>query len=208
MTLSRDSGVCILATHRILIYSSFRPTLHGSSCTYPIVGKNSALTVSIQHLKLFVEYNYGRIPENVVVQALSCVWLFVTPWTAARQASLSFTTSQSLLKLMSIELVMPSNHLILCHSLLLLPPVFPSIRVFSNELALCIRWPNYWSFSISPSKSIQGWFPLGWTGLISLLTKGLSRVFSSTTVQKQQFFSPDLSLWSNSHIHTWQYVLW
>ena len=87
------------------------------------------------------------------VQLLSHVWLFVTPWTAAHQASLSFTNSQSLLKLMAIELVMPFNHLILCHLLLLLPSIFPSIRVFSNESVLCIRWPKYWSFSfcISPS---------------------------------------------------------
>ena len=93
----------------------------------------------------------------VVVQLLSRVRLFVTPWTAAHQASLSFTISRSLLKLMSIESMMPSNHLILCHPLLLLPSVFPSISVFSNELAPCIRWPKYWSFSFSISPSnIQG----------------------------------------------------
>ena len=85
-----------------------------------------------------------------VAQSLSRVWLFVTPWTEARQASLSFTVSWSLLKIMSIELVMPYNHLILCFPLLLLPSIFPIIRVFSNEWALHIRWPNYWSFSISP----------------------------------------------------------
>ena len=87
------------------------------------------------------------------VQLLSRVRLFATPWTAARQASLSITNSQSLLKLMSIESVMPSNHLILCHPLLLLPSIFPSIRVFSNESVLCIRWPKYWSFSFSISPS-------------------------------------------------------
>ena len=87
------------------------------------------------------------------VQLLSCVRLFVTPWTVARQASLSITNSQSLLKLMSIELVMPSNHLILCRPLLLLPSIFPSIRVISNESVLCIRWPKYWSFSFSISSS-------------------------------------------------------
>ena len=92
----------------------------------------------------------------VVVQLLSCVQLFVTPWTAACQASLSFTVSQHLLKLMSIESMMPPNHLILCHSLLLLPSIFPSIRVFSNELALCIRWPRHWTFSISPSSEYSG----------------------------------------------------
>ena len=87
---------------------------------------------------------------DVVVQSLSHVWLFASPWTVACQASLSFTVSQSLLKLMSIESVMPSNHLILCCPLLLLPSIFPIINVFCNELALCIRWPKYWSFSISP----------------------------------------------------------
>ena len=104
------------------------------------------------------------------VQSLSRVWLFVTPWTAAHQASLSITTSQSLLKLMSIESVMPSNHLILCCPLLPLPSIFPSIRVFSNESVPYIRWPKYWifSFSISPSNEYSrfisfrtGWFDLG-----------------------------------------------
>ena len=101
-------------------------------------------------------------------------------------------------------LVMPSNHLILCCSLLL-PSVFLRIRFFSNESALHIRWPKYWSFSfsISPSKNIQDWSPLGWTGWISLQRKGLSRVFSHTTVWKHQLFGSQLSLWSNSHIHTW-----
>ena len=105
---------------------------------------------------------------------------------------------------MSIESVIPSNHLNLCHPLLLSPSIFPSIRVFSNESALWIRWPKYWSFSfnISPSNDTQGWSPLGWTGWISLRSKGLSRVFSNTTVQKHRFFSAQLSLWSNSHIHT------
>ena len=92
------------------------------------------------------------------VQSFSHVWLFATPWTAARQASLSITNSQSLLKLMSIESVMPSNYLILCRPLLLLPSIFPSIRVFSKESLLCIRWPEYWSFSfsISPSNKHSG----------------------------------------------------
>ena len=108
------------------------------------------------------------------VQSLSCVRLFATPWTAACQASLSITNSQSLLKLMSIKSVMPSNHLILCHPLLLLPSLFPSIRVFSNESVLRIMWPKYWSFSfsISPSMDIQDRYPLGLTGLISLQSKG------------------------------------
>ena len=113
-----------------------------------------------------------------------------TAWTAARQAFLSITNSQSLLKLMSIESVIPSNHLILCHPLLLLPSIFPSIRVFSNESALCIRWPKYWTFNFSISPSNE------YSGLISfsLQSKGLSRVFSNTTVQKHQFFRAQLSL--------------
>ena len=103
---------------------------------------------------------------------LSHVQLFVTPWTAAHQASLSFTVSQSLLKLMSIESVMPSNHLIFCHPLLLLLSIFPSIRVFSSESTLCIRWPNYWSFSfsISPFNEYSGLisFRLDWLDLLSV----------------------------------------
>ena len=140
----------------------------------------------------------------VVFQLLSHVRLFVTPWTATHRASLSLTVSQSLIKLTSVDSVKPSNHLILCLPLLLLPSIFPSIRVFSNESALGIKWPKYWnfSFSISPSNEYSAWFPLGLTGLISLLSKGLSRVFSSTTVQNHHFFSP-LSLWSNYHIRTW-----
>ena len=107
-----------------------------------------------------------------VVQSLSCVRLFAAPWTAARQASLSFTTSWSLLKLMSIESVMPSNHLILCCPLLLLPSIFPSINIFSNESALHIRWPKYWSFnfSISPSNEYSGLisFRIDWLDLLAL----------------------------------------
>ena len=122
----------------------------------------------------------------------------------ARQASLSITDSQSLLKLMSIESVMPFNHLILGHPLLLLPSIFPSIRVFSNESVLHIKWPKYWgfSFSISPSNEYSGPISCRCTGLISLQSKGLSRVFSNTIVQKHQFFGAQLSLWSSSHIHT------
>ena len=120
------------------------------------------------------------------VHWLSRVRLLVMPWTTAHQDSLSITNSHSLPKLMSIESVMPSNHLILCCPLLLPPSIFPNIRVFSNESALHIRWPKYWSisFSISLSMNTQDWFPLGWTGWISLQFNGLSRVFSNTTVQK------------------------
>ena len=124
------------------------------------------------------------------VQFSCSVMLFATPWTAAYQVSLAITISQSLLKLMSIESVMPSNHLIHCHPLLLLPSIFPSIRVFSNKSVLHIRWPNIGdsaSTSILPM-NIQDWFLLGWTSWISLQSKGLSRVFSNTTVQKHQFF--------------------
>ena len=147
----------------------------------------------------------GRIWRFSSVQSLSHVWLFETPWTAARQASLSLTNSRSSFKPMSIESVMPSNYLILCCPLLLLLSIFPSIRVFSNESALCIRWPKYWSFSfsISPSNEYSGLSPLGWTSWISLQSKGLTRVFSNTTVQKHQFFDTQLSLQSNSHIHIW-----
>ena len=125
------------------------------------------------------------------VQSLSRVQLFGTPWIAARQASLSITNLQSPLKLMPIESVMPSSHLILCRPLLLLPPIPPSIRVFSNESTPRMRWPKYcsFSFSISPSNEHPGLSSLGWTGWISLQSKGLSRVFSNTTVQKHQFFS-------------------
>ena len=100
---------------------------------------------------------------------------------------------------MSIELVRPSNHLIFCHPLLLRPSIFSSIRVFSNELALRIRRPKYWSFRSVLPMNIQGWFPLGLNGLISLLSKGNSRIFSSTTVRKHQFFGTQPSLWSSSH---------
>ena len=138
------------------------------------------------------------------VQSLSRVQFFVTPWIAARQASLPITNSQSSLRLTSIKSVMPSSHLILCHPLLL-PPTPPNIRVFSSKSTLCMRWPKYWSFSFSiiPSKESQGWSPSEWTGWISLQYKGLSRVFSNTIVQKHQFFGAQPSSQSNSHIHTW-----
>ena len=131
-----------------------------------------------------------------VVQSLSCVWLFVTPLTAVCQASLSFTISQSLLKLMSIESVMPSSHLILCCPLLFLPSIFPSIRVFSNESALRIRWPKYWSFSfrISPSNEYSGlisfrmnWFDLlGVQGTLNSLLQHLSS--KASVLQHSAFF--------------------
>ena len=136
--------------------------------------------------------------------SLSCGWLFVTPWTAVCQASLSITNSWSLLRCMSIQSVMQSNHLILCCPLLLLPSIFSSIRVFSDESTLH-RWPNYCSFSfnISPSNEYSGIISFGWTGWISLQSKGLSRVFYNTKLQKHQFFDTQLPSQSNSHIHTW-----
>ena len=138
------------------------------------------------------------------VQSLSCVQLFATLQITAHQVSLSITNSQSLLKLMSIELVMPSSHLILCCPLLLLPPIPPSIRVFSNESALRMRWTKYWSFSfsISPSNEHPGLISFSIDHWISLQSERLSRVFSNTTVQKHQFFSAQLPSQSNSHIHT------
>jgi len=144
----------------------------------------------------------------MVVQLLSHVQLFATLWTAARQAFLSFTISWSLLKLMSIELVMPSNHLIFCLPLLLLPSIFPSTPVswsflVSQLFALDGQRIGALASASVPSMNIQDWFPLGLTGLISLQSKGLSRVFSSATFQKHQFFSTQSFLWSNSHIHKW-----
>ena len=142
---------------------------------------------------------WGSMPKFSSVQSLSHVRLFETPWTAAHQASLSITNSQSLPKLMSMESVMPSNHLILCRPLLLPPSIFPSIRVISNEF-----FPSGGqSTGVSDSTpvvpvNIQDWSPLEWTGWISLQSKGLSKVFSNTTVQKHQFFSIQPSLWSNS----------
>ena len=131
------------------------------------------------------------------------VRLFVTPWTTGQQGSLCITNSGSLLKLM-YESVMPSNHLIICHPLLLLPSIFSNIRIFSSESVLPIRWSKYWSFifSISPSNEYSGLISFRIDWLISLQSKGLSRVFANTTVQKHQFFGIQLSLLSNSHIHT------
>ena len=130
------------------------------------------------------------------VQSLSCVQLFVNPWTAAHQASLSIANLWSLLQLMFIESGMPSNHLIFCHLHLLPHSIFSSIRVFSKESVLLIRWPKYWSFSfsISPSNEYSDLFPLGWTACISLKSRRLWTVSSDTTVQKHQFFGTQFSL--------------
>ena len=157
-------------------------------------------------------YNNQKGPSFLVLllifvsqfSSVAQLHLFATPWTAARQATLSINNSWSSLKHMSIKSVMPSNHLILCRPFVPLPSIFPSIRVFSNESALCIRWPKDWnfSFSISPSNEHPGLisFRMDWLDLLQ--SRGLSRVFSNTTVQKHQFFSAQLSSQSNSHIHT------
>ena len=156
------------------------------------------VSVSDQHIVL-VKLQFSS------VQSLSCVWLFATPWIAARQASLSITSSQSSLKLTSIESVMPSSHLILCRPLLLLPPIPPSIRLFS--MSQLFAWGGQ-STGVSALSSVlpkntQDWSPSEWTGWISLQSKGPSEVFSNTTVQKHQFFGTQPSSQSNSHIHTW-----
>ena len=136
-----------------------------------------------------------------VVQSLSSIWLS-HPMDCSTPG-FPVLHHLSLVKLLSIELVMPSKYLVLFFPRLLLPSVFPSIRVFSNESVLCIRWPKFWSFSFSISPvNIQGWFPLRLTGLIYLLSEGLLRIFSRTTVQKHQFFDTQPSLLSNSYIHT------
>ena len=165
----------------------------------------AALGKSTKFIYFFLILGYFRdLCEFFSVQSLSCVWLFATQWTTARQASLSITNSGSSLKLMSIESVMPLNHLILCRPLLLLPSIFPSIRVISSELVLCIRWPKYWSFSISPSNEYSGLnsFMIDWL-VWSPCSPTDSQIFSNTTVQKHQFFHAQLSFWSNSPIHPW-----
>ena len=142
-------------------------------------------------------YSFQRKPMNIWVEFSRSVGSdSENPWTATLQAYLSITKSQSLPKLTSFESGMPSNHLILWLPLLLLLSIFPSIRVFSKSI-LHIWWPKYWSFSfsISPSNEHQDWSPLGCNGWISLQSKGLSRVFSNTTVQKHQFFYTKSSIW-------------
>ena len=141
----------------------------------------------------------------VVVQSFIHVCLFATSWTVACQTSLAFTISLSLLKLMSIESMMPYNHLILCHPFLLLPSNFPASGSFPVSWLFVSDDQSIGALSSTSvlTMNIQGWFPLESTGLISLQSKGLSRVFSSTTVQKHQLFGTQPSLWSSSPIHTW-----
>ena len=154
----------------------------------------------------YISKNWNKCVWFSSIQSLSHVQFFVTPWTAARQASLSITNSWSLLKLMCIESVMPSNHLILLCPLLLLPSIFPSIRVFSSESVFCIRWPKYWSFSfsISPSNEYLGLisFRMDWLDLLAVqgTLKGLLQNHSSkaSILWHSAFFRVQLS-----HIHTW-----
>ena len=163
-------------------------------------------------LQDFTARGLGYIPDWILqallfssVQSLTRVRLFATPGIAAHQASLSITNSQSSLKLMSIESVMPSSHLILCRPLLLLPQSFPALGSFPMSQLFTWGGPSIGvlaSTSVLPVNT-QDSSPLGWTGWISLQSKGLSRVFSNTTVQKHQLFGAQFSSQSNSHIHTW-----
>ena len=143
--------------------------------------------------------------DCILFQSLSCIWLFVTPWTAAHQASLSITNSWSLLRLMYIKLVMPSNHLILFIPFSSCLQSFPASGSFqiSQFFTSDDRSTGVLASASVLPMNIQDRFPLEWNGWISLQSKGLSRVFSNTTVQKHWFFGTQLSLWSNSHIHTW-----
>ena len=138
-------------------------------------------------------------------QSLSRVWLLATPWITERQASLSITNSRSSLRLTSIKSMMPSSHLILCRPLLLLPAPLPALESFpmSQLFAWDVQSTGVSALASFLPKNTQGWSPSEWTGWISLQSKGFSRVFSNTTVQKHQFFGTQLSLESNSHIHTW-----
>ena len=161
------------------------------------------------HLLHLLHWQFGSLlPASAKlssVQLLSRVRLFATPWIAARQASLSITNSRSSLRLTSIESVMPSIHLILCRPLLLLPPIPPSIRVFSMSqfFAWGVQSTGVSALASFLPKKSQGWSPSEWTGWISLQSKGFSRVFSNTTFQEHQFFSAQPSSQSNSHSHTW-----
>ena len=146
-----------------------------------------------------------RTCSDIVVQSLSHLWLFVTPWTTARQSFMSFAISPSLLKLMSIESIMPSNHLILYHPFSCCLLLFPASGLFLMSQFFPLGGQSIGastSASVLPM-NIQDWFPLGLTGLIYFQSKWLSRVFPNTAVQKHQLFGAQPSLWSNSHIHTW-----
>ena len=155
-----------------------------------------------RHLTGGKQYHGSRKSLSLLL-SLSCVWLFAASWTAACQAPLSFTISLSLLKLMSTESVLPSNHLILCHPLFLLPSIFPSIRVFSSESALYIRWPKYWSFSINPSSEYSGLisFRNDWFDLLAV--QGTLKSLLQHHSSKASFLQCSVFLLSSPHIRTW-----
>ena len=157
------------------------------------------------HLNLYINL---VLVVAVVVQSPSYIWLFAIPWTAACQVCLTLTISQSLPKFMSFASLMASSHLILWCSLFLQPSIFPSIKDFSNESALCIRYPKYWSFnfSISSSNEYSGMISLKINGFDLLASKGLSGVFSGTIVWRHQFFNTLPSLWPSSHNPPWPLV--
>ena len=177
--------------------------MNSGSAIHRCMSLNISVSSSIFFHKM--QINIPILINVVVVQVLSCVQLFATPWTTARQASLSFTISWSCLKIISFESVMPSDHLVLCHPLLLLPSSFPAPVFFPmSQIFASVGQSIVASASaLVLPMNIQGWFPLGWIGLISLQSKGLPRVFSTITVWKHQFFSAQPFLWSNYHIRTW-----
>ena len=182
---------------------------NGNPLQHPSPNEMSDPDTTIASLSRVTQGGEDVMKQVSVVHGSSPVWLFSTPWTEARQASLSFAISRSLVRLRSTESVTPSNHLILCRPLLLPPSVFPSIRVFSNEWALRIRWPKYWSFTISPSNEYSGLisFMIDWFDLPAVQGT-LQSLHRWTTVQKasalrrSSFFTSRLSLPSNSHTHT------
>ena len=175
------------------------------SCTEGWNVNDTTIMENIMEISLKSRNKFAKWPHFSSVQSLSRIWLFVTPWITGSQVSLFITNSRSSFRFTPIESVMPSSHLILGHPLLLLSPIPPSIRVFSNESTLHLRWPKYWSFnfSIIPSKEIPGLISFRMDWLISLQSKGLSRVFSNSTIQKHQLFGAQLSSQSSSHIHTY-----
>ena len=204
LVVSRWKQLATLTT-AVCLFLSMPPTnLHLSDLLQFIQSFLSlVLLVLAQALRGRIQQEWSPPVFVIAVQSLSCVWFFVTPWTAAFQAPLSHYLN--LLKFLSIELVMLSNSLILCHLLPLLPSIFQHQGVFAKN-QLFISGGQSIRVSVSARvlpMNIQGWFPLGLTSLISLQSKGLSRVFSRTTIQNHQFFNTQPSLCSNSHISTW-----
>ena len=192
-------GLCLSQSNM----SALGPVLR--SCLFVMSRDQPSCSAQIcQVLALLVPHPRKSLQFSSV-QSLSRVQLFATPWFAAHQASLSITNSWSSLKLTSIESVMPSSHLILCRPFLLLPSIPPSIRVFSNESTLCMRWPKYWSFSFSiiPSKEHPGLISFWMDWLDVLAVQGTLKSLLQHHSSKHQFFGAQLSSQSNSHIHTW-----